>query len=121
MKAIHKNISISRDDLAQNFDLYVEASWQYDELCKFKTAMDTFNQKNSINPRKPQPADYDLQYINQDNYLKVSDFGVSILPTGVDQYLIQTSTNSEDDFIVCNPVKTSGHILKQYPNIQRIH
>lgn len=115
-----KNLDVSRDDIAQNFDIYVEASWQNEELRRFKTAMDTFNHKNSISPRKPQPADYDLQYINEDNYLQAFDFPVSILPTGVDQYLIQTSPNTEDDFIICDPVKTSGRTLKQYPNIEKI-
>lgn len=118
-----KNINISRDEIAQNFDMYVEASWQYEELRRFKTAMDNFNLPHNINPRMPQASDYDLTLIINDNYLEAFDLPVSILPTGpFDErhFLIQTSTNFEDDVVVCVPFKISEHKLKQFSKTKNI-
>lgn len=118
-----KYINISRDEIAQNFDMYVEASWQYEDLRRFKTAMDNFNLPHNINPRMPQASDYDLTLINNDNYLEAFDLPVSILPTGpFDErhFLIQTSTNFEDDVVICVPFKISGPKLKQLSKTRNI-
>lgn len=110
-----KNIKLSRDEL--DFDLYLEASWMYAELCSFKEAMDNYNKPNSINPLKPKATDYGLNLINETNYQKAFDLKVSILPTGNNQYFIQTGINQE--YILCDPVRVIRlKALKDYPRLQ---
>lgn len=109
-----KNIVISRDEI--DLDLYVEASWMYAELCRFKEAMDQYKQENSINPIQPKAADYGLTLINETNYQKAYDLKVSVLPTGSDQYCIQTA--EDEEYILCDPVRVLRRkALKDYPNL----
>lgn len=109
-----KNIIISRSEI--NLALYVEASWMYAELCSFKEAMDHYKQENSINPLKPNAADYGLILINESNYQMAYDLKVSVLPTGSDQYCIQTA--KDEEFILCDPVRILRRkALKDYSNL----
>ncbi len=109
-----KDIVISRDEI--DLDLFVEASWMYAELCSFKVAMDNYKQKNNINPLQPKAADYGLTLINETNYQWAFDLKVSVLPTGDNQYFIQTAKDQE--FILCDPVRILRRkALKDYPNL----
>ncbi len=109
-----KDIVISRDEI--DLDLFVEASWMYAELCSFKAAMDNYKQKNNINPLQPKAADYGLTLINETNYQWAFDLKVSVLPTGDNQYFIQTAKDQE--FILCDPVRILRRkALKDYPNL----
>lgn len=109
-----KDIVISRDEI--DLDLFVEASWMYAELCSFKAAMDNYKQKNNINPLQPKAADYRLTLINETNYQWAFDLKVSVLPTGDNQYFIQTAKDQE--FILCDPVRILRRkALKDYPNL----
>lgn len=109
-----KDIVISRDEI--DLDLFVEASWMYAELCSFKLAMDNYKQKNNINPLQPKAADYGLTLINETNYQWAFDLKVSVLPTGDNQYFIQTAKDQE--FILCDPVRILRRkALKDYPNL----
>ena len=109
-----KDIVISRDEI--DLDLFVEASWMYAELCSFKAAMDNYKQKDSINPLQPKAADYGLTLINETNYQWAFDLKVSVLPTGDNQYFIQTAKDQE--FILCDPVRILRRkALKDYPNL----
>lgn len=108
-----KDIVISRDEF--DLDLYVEASWMFEELCSFKVAMDNYKQKDSINPLQPKASDYGLTLINETNYQRAFDLKMSVLPTGDNQYCIQTAT---DEFILCEPVRILRRkALKDYPNL----
>ena len=109
-----KDIVISSDEI--DLDLFVEASWMYAELCSFKAAMDNYKQKNNINPLQPKAADYGLTLINETNYQWAFDLKVSVLPTGDNQYFIQTAKDQE--FILCDPVRILRRkALKDYPNL----
>lgn len=109
-----KDIVISRDEI--DLDLFVEASWMYAELCSFKAAMDNYKQKNNINPLQPKAADYGLTLINETNYQWAFDLKVSVLPTGDNQYFIQTAKDQE--FILCDPVRILRRkALKDYPDL----
>ena len=108
-----KDIVISRDEF--DLDLYVEASWMFKELCSFKVAMDNYKQKDSINPLQPKASDYGLTLINETNYQRAFDLKMSVLPTGDNQYYIQTE---KDEFILCEPVRIQRRkALKKYPNL----
>lgn len=108
-----KDIVISRDEF--DLDLYVEASWMFKELCSFKVAMDIYKQQDSINPLQPKASDYGLTLINETNYQRAFDLKMSVLPTGDNQYCIQTE---KDEFILCEPVRILRRkALKKYPNL----